>query len=623
MADEFDHVVVGSGAGGGPLAVRLARGGRRVLLLEAGGDAEDLSYRIPVMHGFASEDESLSWRYFVNHYADQAQARRDTKYDADHDGIFYPRAGTLGGCTAHNAMITVDGAGPEWDAIAELTGDRSFAGSHMRSYFQRLERCCYRDRPWTLRWKLAGALARRSTVASWLLGNRGRHGFDGWLSTQEASPGLAIHDQEIIDMVLAAVEDEFTSSLGGRPLEPWEPLAYADPNDWRVQKHGLHGLWLVPLATARGCRNGTREAILATAQELPDRLVVRTDALATRVLFEGARAVGVEYVEQPSAYRADPRARGADPLPSTTEVRCRSDVIVSAGAFNTPQLLMLSGLGPADELGRHGIDVRVDLPGVGENLQDRYEVGVVSKLNRRLELLHEGCTFKPPQPGQKPDPCLDDWKTGNGVYTSNGAVVAIVRRSSASSGQPDLFIFGLPADFRGYKVGYAPLLERHRDRFTWAILKARTANTAGTVRLRSADPRDTPVIDFRYFEEGNDAAGDDLRAVVDGIGFVRGLLARLGHEEEWPGDRVAGDDAVAEWVRNEAWGHHASCSCRMGRPDDPMAVVDSRFRVRGTRNLRVVDASVFPRIPGFFIVTPTYMLSEKAADAVLADRLRQ
>jgi choline dehydrogenase len=157
--------------------------------------------------------------------------------------------------------------------------------------------------------------------------------------------------------------------------------------------------------------------------------------------------------------------------------------------------------------------------------------------------------------------------------------------------------------------------------FTWAILMAHTTNTAGTVTLRSRDPRDTPAIDFRYFDEGSPGGDEDLDAVVWGIRFVR----RMAHRSEMtaaelvPGDAVGTHEELREFVRTHAWGHHASCTCKIGRDDDPTAVLDGRFRVRGTRNLRVVDASVFPRIPGYFIVTPTYMISETASDAVLAD----
>ena len=163
---------------------------------------------------------------------------------------------------------------------------------------------------------------------------------------------------------------------------------------------------------------------------------------------------------------------------------------------------------------------------------------------------------------------------------------------------------------------------REKNRFTWAILKAHTLNTAGTVMLRSDDPRDVPHVNFRYFEEGNDASGDDLEAVVEGVEFVRRMMRRASEvveKELVPGENVSTREQIREFVRNEAWGHHASCTCKMGPNDDEMAVVDSNFRVHGTTNLRVVDASVFPRIPGFFIVTSVYMISEKASDVILAD----
>jgi choline dehydrogenase-like flavoprotein len=157
--------------------------------------------------------------------------------------------------------------------------------------------------------------------------------------------------------------------------------------------------------------------------------------------------------------------------------------------------------------------------------------------------------------------------------------------------------------------------------FTWAILKAHTRNTAGTVTLRSADPAEVPDIDFRYFDQGSPGGDEDLDEVVWGIEFVRRMAHRSGMtaSELVPGEAVGTHEELREFVRTHAWGHHASCTCKIGRDDDPMAVLDGSLRVRGAQNLRVVDASVFPRIPGYFIVTPTYMISEKASDAVLAD----
>jgi choline dehydrogenase len=145
------------------------------------------------------------------------------------------------------------------------------------------------------------------------------------------------------------------------------------------------------------------------------------------------------------------------------------------------------------------------------------------------------------------------------------------------------------------------------------------------VTLRSNDPLDVPQIDFRYFDEGNDASGDDLESVVSGIELARVMTRRargLIEAEELPGEEVRTRDEIRQFVKDNAWGHHASCTNKMGPRDDRMAVVDSSFRVHGTQGLRVVDASVFPRIPGFFIVVPIYMISEKASDVIAADARR-
>jgi choline dehydrogenase len=326
----------------------------------------------------------------------------------------------------------------------------------------------------------------------------------------------------------------------------------------------------------------------------------------------------VRYLRGAHLYRADPRS-GAAPDGVEVEATARREVILAGGAFNTPQLLKLSGIGPRAELEQHRIPVRVDLPGVGANLQDRYEVGVVTRLKSPLALLGS-CAFAPPQPGAPPDSCFVEWQSGGGVYTTNGVALSIILSSTRERTEPDLFVFGLPASFRGYYPGYSAELERGRSSFTWAILKAHTANNAGSVRLRSADPRDVPIIDFSYFEEGSDKAGDDLDAVCAGVDFVRRLMSRAGDiadVELVPGPDVQTPEQVRDFVRNEAWGHHASGSCRIGADGDPMAVVDSEFRVRGVRNLRVVDASVFPHIPGFFIVSAVYMISEKASQVIL------
>lgn len=622
----YDYIVVGSGAGGGPLAARLAENGMRVLLLEAGEQGasgpDSGEYEVPAFHGLATEDPTMSWQFFVRHYADPKQAERDKKYVAARDGVFYPRAAALGGCTAHNAMITVYPHAEDWDEIAALTGDQSWAAENMRSYFERLEDCGYWPRPWKQPANpLLATVVTHLPLVSERFKNGARHGFGGWLGTSLADPKLAVVDEEIRKLLLGAAAGNLEEFLG-RPLEPLEGLGgWVDPNDWRVRDLP-EGLWQIPLAVRGGHRNGSRERIRDVVQRFPDRLHIRTGCLATRVLLDaGLAATGVEYIDAARAYWCDPRpARGA--MPPSQQAFASREVVLAGGAFNTPQLLKLSGIGPREELERFGIPVRLELPGVGLNLQDRYEVGVVSKMKRDFSLLR-GDRFRPPGPGEKPDPAFREWQSGGkGIYGTNGALVGIIRRSRRELPAPDLFIFGLPAKFEGYYPGYSGELEWHHDYFTWAVLKAHTINRAGMVLLRSDDPREPPSIDFHYFDEGTDTEGADLDAVVDGVQIARDLMRRasdLDAEEIWPGPSVQTREQLRDWVRDQAWGHHASCTCPIGPSSDPAAVVDSRFRVHGIGRLRIVDASVFPRIPGFFIVTSVYMLAEKASDVILSD----
>jgi choline dehydrogenase len=329
--------------------------------------------------------------------------------------------------------------------------------------------------------------------------------------------------------------------------------------------------------------------------------------------------VAVEFTTGKGLYGASRAPNAGDIAPVAQRVAVTREVILCAGAFNSPQLLMLSGIGPAEELARLGIDVKVDLPGVGQNLQDRYEVGVVSQMERPFTLL-SGASFTPPAEGAAPDAAFSDWLRGKGLYTCNGAAIAVMKRSDQSKVDPDLFIFGLPTYFKGYYPGYSDSLRQCQDMFTWAILKAHTVNTAGEVALTTSDPRIAPAIRFRYFDEGSDSAGEDLQAVVEGVLFAREINKRLigvGMTEVWPGSAVSTREQVAEFIKNEAWGHHASCTNKIGADGDKMAVLDHRFRVRGTTGLRVVDASIFPRIPGFFIVSAIYMIAEKASEDIL------
>jgi len=617
-----EYVVVGSGAGGGTLAARLAEEGRRVVLLEAGGDPRQLrggdandpvgnrlpeDYDVPVFHAISTENAAMKWDFFVRHYANQAQQERDPKYRATWDGrrvdgVLYPRAGTLGGCTAHNALILIYPHNEDWDRIAELTGDPSWSAESMRSYFEKLESC--RHRFFLYRW-----LSRLGV-------NPTRHGFEGWLQTEIAVPPSAFGDPHLLQVFHHSFWTAVQASTARKDREVWALMSHADPNDWRWVQGDETGICYTPLTTCNHRRTGSRERVLDVARRYPDRLKVVMNALVTRVLFDDDnRAVGVEYLQGERLYRA----AAADPLPERgerREVRASREVILSGGAFNTPQLLMLSGIGPRDQLERHGIKVRVDLP-VGRNLQDRYEVGVVNRMNFDCWGMLKGAKFA------KGDPQHEEWKgRRSGVYATNGAMLAAIKRSSAGQPLPDLFCFALLGLFRGYFPGYSRLFAEHLNYLTWAILKAHTLNRAGEVTLRSADPRDVPEINFHYFEEGSDEHGDDLDAVVEGIKFVRTMTAQLKQqkliaEEELPGESVRSDDDLRTFVRDHAWGHHASCTCPIG-PRGQGGVLSSDFRVHGTEDLRVVDASVFPLIPGFFIASAVYMIGEKAADVILA-----
>ncbi len=621
---DYDYIVVGAGAGGGPVAANLAAAGFRVLLLEAGGGADDVLEQVPAFHAGASEDPRISWSFYVRHYRDDARQRRDSKAvpcpeDPARAGIFYPRAATIGGCTQHHAMIIVQPPPQDWDAIAAATGDPSWAAKTMRRYFARLERCEYRP--------LQRALQR---VLGW---NPSGHGFDGWLTTTMADPKLVTGDSQLTECIF----DSARYALGHvQSLVPhwWRRLVRtllikADPNDWQSVRRNAVGVRKVPLSVAKGRRNGVRQLLLAVQAAHPERLSIRTEALVTRLLFDETpgsplRVTGVEFLTGAHLFRADPLAGGtADAAPRAEQVHAAREVILCGGAFNTPQLLQLSGIGPPDVLAAAGVPLRHALPGVGANLQDRYEVSVVLRMKQPFVAM-AGATMLP----DPNDPHFQAWQRGEGVYTSNGALLGIIDRSVPQQTAPDLFLFALLTDFRGYYPGYSERVRAARRYLTWTILKGHTGNTAGRVAIRSTDPRQPPSIDFHYFDEGNAPDDTDVSAVVTAVRRVRRMVrsyADLIDAEEVPGPGIQSEDPerdyqlLADFVRNEAWGHHASCTCKIGGDDDPLAVLDSRFRVRGVANLRVVDASVFPRIPGLFLVAPIYMIAEKASDVIIAD----
>jgi choline dehydrogenase len=338
-----------------------------------------------------------------------------------------------------------------------------------------------------------------------------------------------------------------------------------------------------------GRRSSAANAYLRPAMKRPNLAVV-TRALATRILFDDGRATGVEY-RQGEALRT---------------AQARREVIVSAGSINTPKLLKLSGIGPAAELAGHGIEVIADRPGVGENLQDHIEFYFQVACTQPITLYSSTGLFARAAIGAR-------WMLRkDGLGATNHFETGGFIRSRAGVPYPDIQFHFLPlavtydgsalAREHGFQAHVGPMRSKSR----------------GWVKLASPDARDPPRILFNYLGHPDDLA--EFRACVR---LTREIFAQKAFEpfrgrEIQPGKDVRTDDEVDDFVRAKVESaYHPSCSCKMGRSSDPMAVVDADGRVYGTEALRVVDSSVMPSITTGNLNAPTIMLAEKLADAVL------
>ncbi|KAK4465409.1 hypothetical protein QBC42DRAFT_344013 [Cladorrhinum samala] len=628
----YEYIVVGSGAGGGPVAARLAMAGHKTLLIEAGNDqGNNINYTVPTYHARSSEDPKMAWNFFVRHYSDDQQQARDwkTSYDTPDGsvytgsnppagskmkGVLYPRTGTLGGCTAHNAMIAIYPHNSDFDYMATLTGDSSWSAENMRKYFIKMEN-------------------KRYLEADLYPG----HGRNGWFSTEVAPLTIPLTDPLLFGTLTGGAFA--LGNITNQILNVGTLLA-GDINSNNPARDRTQAYYQIPLSTNNHARIGTREFLLAVAnarnsdgtKKYP--LDIRLNSHVTRITFDTSSetpvATGVEFLDGANLYRASPLSSESNPRTKGSASASR-EVIISGGTYNSPQILKLSGIGPRDELSQHGIETIVDLPGVGTNLQDHYEISVNWHAPAEYSTL-QGCTFF--LNGSTSDPCLDKWNNPSpilrdrGTYASNGLAAAMLYKSSdsrAGNGEFDALVFGGPATFQGYYPTYSVDATSRRDLWTWAILKPHPRSHAGSVKLRSSDPLDVPDIMYRYYEDGSSAsdADADLSTMTEAIRLARDAIKRapvLGRfREDRPGTAVDSDEQIKQYIRDQTWGHHASSTCPIGPDGDPMAVLDSKFRVRGVKGLRVVDASVYPRIPGTFTAISTAMAGEKAADDILAD----
>ena len=527
--DTFDYVIVGAGSAGCVLADRLTEDGRNsVLVLENGGSDRSMFIQMPTALSIPMNMPKYNWFYH-------------TEPEPHMDGrrLHTPRGKVIGGSSSINGLVYVRGNPLDFDRWEE-EGAHGWSYHHVLPYFRRAEK------------RSAGGDAYR--------------GDSGKLRTTRATMSNPLNP--------AWIE---AGRQAGYPVT-------ADMNGFQQEGFGR-----MDMTVAAGRRCSAARAYLRPAMRRRN-LAVRTHVLVTRVLFEGRRAVGVNY------------RRGGQEVTA----RARREVIISAGPINSPQLLKLSGVGPPAELAALGIAVVRALPGVGENLQDHLEFYF------QVASLEPVTLFKHMNPFRKALIGARWLLTHDGLGASNHFEAGGFIRSRAGIRYPDIQYHFLPmavsydgsslAREHGFQAHVGPMRSRSR----------------GWVRLASADPADKPRILFNYLSHPDDWV--EMRACVRLTRevFAQRAFDRYRGREIQPGADVVTDAQIDAFVREKAESaYHPSCSCRMGDENDPMAVVDPQTRVRGLEGLRVVDSSIMPSITSGNLNAPTIMLAEKAADHIL------
>jgi choline dehydrogenase len=537
-ASHHDFVIVGGGSAGCALANRLsADPGNRVLVLEAGRSDPlwDVFIHMPAALAFPIGNRFYDWKYESEPEPHMGGRR-----------VYHARGKVLGGSSSVNGMIFQRGNPLDYERWGSDPGMETWDHAHCLPYFKRMENC------------LAAAA------------DDPFRGHDGPL-VLERGPARG----PLFDAFFAAVQE------AGYPLTD-------DVNGYRQEGFA---------AFDRNVHKGRRlSAARAYLHPVMDRanLEVRTHAYATKVIFEGDRAVGVEY--------ARPGRRGSETVRA-------GEVILCGGAINSPQLLQLSGIGAAAELTPLGIGVVADLPGVGENLQDHLEVYIQHTATQPVTMAPYFAMKARPKVGL-------EWllrKTGPGAtnhFEAGGFV-----RSNDEVAYPNLMYHFLPIAVRydgtlpegggghGYQVHVGPMYSDAR----------------GTCKIVSDDPRKKPALRFNYL-----STDQDRREWVEAIRVTRAILdapafAPFSGGEISPGKQVESEEQILDWVARDAeTALHPSCTARMGT--DELSVIDPRdMRVRGVRGLRVVDASVFPYVTNGNIYAPVMMTAEKSADLILGN----